>query len=584
MKKKNSLAKSAQIRQTKKFNTSIKNFSEAKKKEEVPTAKMRNSVNNNLIHSTNPPSTTSKARKSVKISTTKKKESNTENKNNTNTNNKRKSIMKKSETKGIRKETDKKSKTIIGGVKNTVSSKKNSMSVSLKRNTLGTNKTRPSKVQNVNLFNSGKSKNKSKTTRKSVEINDIVDEEEIISSKENQNFKDLRNSQAFNKNESIGINIMNNINNEIENNNEDNNIILENENEKNLTAEKPNDDAIKNNQLNSPIQNELIKEKIEGGFINGNIYNVNQENRLKNKKVETSEYISEKNKNTMRNLLYLLERKPEDSKNQNIFRSSLNTLDKREKNKLLDIVYHNRKKIYKMRLEDEAKKINSLNSVNLVKTPNPLKALNSLDEINKIDQNLEKQTPFYPGNYQDKYQTIKNKYLMMVSTPNPRKQFPTFYHDKYFIDYVDGKCPNVDVLERTMRYEKNIHNANNNFNGTISERHKINKSYNDKFHFMEKNDLSVEKRDNRYMYYNYRFMVNTIDDKLNGFINDRDFRYSFQPLHKNNSDFGLNKGNIDSNRNQRVSKLYKDINNDIYSLAPQEYGLRKTFSERNPFL
>jgi hypothetical protein len=328
----------------------------------------------------------------------------------------------------------------------------------------------------------------------------------------------------------------------------------------------------------------LIKEKIEGGFINGNIYNVNQENRLKNKKVETSEYISEKNKNTMRNLLYLLERKPEDSKNQNIFRSSLNTLDKREKNKLLDIVYHNRKKIYKMRLEDEAKKINSLNSVNLVKTPNPLKALNSLDEINKIDQNLEKQTPFYPGNYQDKYQTIKNKYLMMVSTPNPRKQFPTFYHDKYFIDYVDGKCPNVDVLERTMRYEKNIHNANNNFNGTISERHKINKSYNDKFHFMEKNDLSVEKRDNRYMYYNYRFMVNTIDDKLNGFINDRDFRYSFQPLHKNNSDFGLNKGNVDSNRNQRVSKLYKDINNDIYSLAPQEYGLRKTFSERNPFL
>ena len=59
---------------------------------------------------------------------------------------------------------------------------------------------------------------------------------------------------------------------------------------------------------------------------------------------------------------------------------------------------------------------------------------------------------------------------------------------------------------------------------------------------------------------------------------------SFQPLHKNNSDFGLNKGNVDSKRNQRVSKLYKDINNDIYSLAPQEYGLRKTFSERNPFL
>ena len=135
-----------------------------------------------------------------------------------------------------------------------------------------------------------------------------------------------------------------------------------------------------------------------------------------------------------------------------------------------------------------------------------------------------------------------------------------------------------------MRYEKNIHNANNNFSGTISERHKFNRSYNDKFHFMEKNDLSVEKRDNRYMYYNYGFMVNTIDDKLRGFINDSNFRHSFQPLHKNNSDFGLNKGNVDSNRNRRVSKLYNDINNDIYSLAPQEYGMRKTFSERNPFL
>ena len=581
MKKKNSLAKSTQIRPTKKFNTSIKNFSEAKKNEEIPPNKMRNSVNNNLIHSTNPPSTTSKPRKSVKI-TTKKKSVNTDNINNTNNNNtKRKSIMKRTETKGVRKDTDKKSKTTIGGIKNTASSKKNSMSVSLKRNTLTNNKKRTSKVQNVNLFDSGKSKNKSKTTRKSVEINDIVDEEEIISSKENQNYKDIRNSQAFNKNESIGINIMNNINNEYENNNEDNNIILENENEKNLTAEKPDDDALKNNQLNSPIQNELIKEKIEGGFINGNIYNVNQENRLKNKKVETSEFISEKNKNTMRNLLYLLERKPEDSKNQNLFRSSLNTLDKREKNKLLDIVYHNRKKIYKMKLEDETKK---LNSVNLLQTPNPIKALNSLNEIDKIGQEVEKQTPFYPSNYQDKYQTMKNKYLMMVSTPNPRKKFPTFYHDKYFIDYVDGKCPNLDILERTMRYEKNIHNVNNNLSGTISDRHKFNRSYNDKFHFMEKNDLSVEKRDNRYMYYNYRFMVNTIDDKLNGFINDRDFRHSFQPLHKNNSDFGLNKGNGDSNRNQRVSKLYNNINNDIYSLAPQEYGMRKTFSERNPFL
>ena len=279
----------------------------------------------------------------------------------------------------------------------------------------------------------------------------------------------------------------------------------------------------------------------------------------------------------MRNLLYLLERKPEDSKNQKtLFRTSLNTLDKREKNKLLDIVYQNRKKSYKMRLEGEVKKVNSLDSANLIKTLEPLKVLKPINEIDKINQ-----TPFFPNNYEDKYQSMKNKYLIMVSTPNPRKQFPTFYHDKYFIDYVEGKCPNLDIFEKTMKYEKKMHDFNNsNNNGTISDKHRFNRSYNDRFHFMEKNNLSVEKRDNRYMYYNYRFMVNTINDKLNGFINDRDFRHSFQPLHKDNSDFGLNMGYGDSNRNQRVSKLYKDIN----SIGPQGYGMGKTFSEHNPFL
>ena len=100
---------------------------------------------------------------------------------------------------------------------------------------------------------------------------------------------------------------------------------------------------------------------------------------------------------------------------------------------------------------------------------------------------------------------------------------------------------------------------------------------------MEKNDLFVEKRDNRYMYYNYKFMVNAIDDKLNGFINDSDFRHSFQPLNKTYSDFHVNRGNSETYRNQRISKLYNEINNDIYSVGP-EYRIRKSVSERNPFL
>ena len=113
---------------------------------------------------------------------------------------------------------------------------------------------------------------------------------------------------------------------------------------------------------------------------------------------------------------------------------------------------------------------------------------------------------------------MKNKYLMMMTPSNPKKLYPSFYKDKYFVDYVEGKCPNRDLLERTMKYQNNIHNIDM---GSITDAHKNNNYYNDRFHFMGKNDLSVEKRDNRYMFYNYGFMINTINDKLNGFITDK---------------------------------------------------------------
>ena len=382
----------------------------------------------------------------------------------------------------------------------------------------------------------------------------------------------MRNSEAFNKNESVGINIMNNINDEEENNLDRNNIILENDNEKNLTANKLN-----NNQMNSPLQNELIKEKIASEFIKANIINVDSERRLKNKMVETSNYISDKNKNMMRGLLYLLDKKPEESKNQkNIFRASINSLDKKEKNKLIDVKYQNRKKLYKEKLGNDIKKINSINSLN------QKNSLNVIDEEKKIDSPIKETSPFLPINLEDKYQTMKNKYLVMITPSNPKKQYPIFYKDKYFVDYVNGRCPNRDFFERTMKYEKNIYDFNNINDGISEDNYKFNLSYNNKFQFKEKNDLFVDKRDNRYTQYNYGSMINKINDKLDGFNTDRYFRHTFHSFHKNNSDFGLN--SRDSERNQRVSKLYNDINNNINSVSSPEYQQRKTYSERNPFL
>jgi hypothetical protein len=264
---KNSLARRSQIKPNKKFSTSIKNFSAAKKS--IPLSesnKLKSSINKpNTNRSSNPPSVSTKVRKSM-ATTTKKKSVVAESIQEA----KKKSIFKKPDSNIERKY--KKSKTAIGKKNGITLAKKNSMSVSLKKDNLTKPKHKSVQLKNVNLFNSGKNKNKGKTTKKkSVAIFDVVDEEEKTNSKENQEQKDLRNSEAFNKNESLGINIMNHINDEDELRNIENNIILENENEKNLTEDKQDDNLIKvkkdslNNQndlINSPLQNELIKEKI----------------------------------------------------------------------------------------------------------------------------------------------------------------------------------------------------------------------------------------------------------------------------------------------------------------------------------
>ena len=305
---------------------------------------------------------------------------------------------------------------------------------------------------------------------------------------------------------------------------------------------------------------------------------INPDLRLKNKKVEDSEHISEKNKNMMRSILYLLNKKSEEGKNQkNIFRSSINSLDKKEKNKLLDEVYNNRKRIYKMKLEKEAKKINSIQEINTLNKVNSFS-----DENNKTNPLPITPSSNFLNNFEDKYQVMKNKYLVMATPSNPKRQYPIFFRDKYFIDYVDGRCPNREILERTMKYEKNIYDLKNS--GFNINTNKFNQSYSNKFQFKEKNNLSVEKRDNRYLYYDYGFMINTINDKLNGSITDKYFRESFHSLRKSNSDYGFKRDIRDTNRNQRVSQLYSDLNSNIDSIAPPEYQLRKTYSERNPFL
>lgn len=559
---KNKLTKSTPIRPSIKFNTTTKKSDKSQKDGDLETSKKlrtskKSKIGTSLI---NPASAASKSRKSMAVTSSKKK---TEIKKN---DDKKKSIIRKSV---FVKPTnfEKATKT---NPRKSVAPKKNSMSVSLKRDDKN-KKSKTTNFQNVNLFNS----QKKKSIRKSIKTS---------TKKSTKNNDNLRSSELFNKNESLKINTIDSINDENENSsivnqgeNIKNNNNQENENEKNLIDNRINNINENNNKdnlkENIPMQNELIKEKLGNDFIkyshpNSNFQIINENNpfqepKLKNKFVETSNYISEKNKNMMRSLLHLLDKKIDDKKKQsNAFRSSINNLDKKEKNKISDITYKNNKKIYKMKFQEEAKNMNPINNIKIISEP-------KTDINNNINENnlLE----FGTFNIEDKYQNMKNKYLIMVS--KPMKQHPIYYKDKYFIDYVDGKCPNRDIFEKNMKYDKNIIANHNGFNTDI---HRLNKSYNQKFKFMDKNNLSVEKRDNRFIYYNYGSMVNNINNKLNGSIQDRDF---LNILKKTNSDFGMDQNF--TQRNSKNNNLFNDINNDFNRMTAYDYRPRKTFSERN---
>lgn len=524
--KKNSLRKSTQMRASKTFKALIKNFPSSKKDEQVlisPTKKVRNSMKVNTV-------------RSIK-STTKKTENNTSKKINEKVrDSKRKSTVKKHDTKITK-------------------SKLNS------RTSLVSNKSNKSALKTSKNLNN-KSKNDTKRLKK--EESNLDNDMKINSkdSKISKNYKtsDIRSSEGFNSiNDENEINSNNNNINNYENDKLNNNPL--NENEKNMEEEKSNHNSQNQSKritnIPIPIKNDIINKKPENEYnnlikdsndkING-IYppeNENIENdektRLRNPKIEKSDYITEKNKNMIRNLLFLLDKKSDDKKaEKNIFRSSVNALEKSERNKLLETLYKNRREIFKIKWDEEAKNISQSKAnkkmeqiYSFVFEPKS-KGRNDINDINNINS------------------------LSPLKNPNQG-----YYHNKFFLNYASGttQSPNPYFYER-----------NNLFGGFNNENknQKLNHSYEPKFHVMKKNDLIVENRDKRYLQYNYGYMINTINNKLYGNISTNDFSQSFR-RNNNNSMYCLNKSYRDINRNRRIQNLFNSINASINSLNSLTY-------------
>ena len=383
-------------------------------------------------------------------------------------------------------------------------------------------------------------KRKSIKGRKSVKKSVQIDKKLNLKESENKDVN-IMNSEVFNnKNIFLGINTVNSENNTNALNSEENSKINENKSKSNQENEKPNSLSSKteNKEIQSKSQskknslkennksnNELQRSKIKNNYLDFNQrVNVNlvkeinekpnyryearlennieepQESRLRNYKVESSDYITEKNKFLIKNLLFLLDKKPDDKKGtKNFFRQSLNAINNNEKNKILEMLDKTKKDIFRIKQDEKYSNINEAY------------ANKKMSEIYH--------TIFEQNYARNRFQNFGN------NTQSP------FYKEKYFFNYVDGVHPNMNIILRN-------NSANNeNIQRLINSEKK--------YSIMGKNNLKIENRDNRYLKYNYDLVTNRIDDKLN-----KDYREIYRKRRMQNMFDNINADIYAMNPNQ----------------------------------
>ena len=472
---KNSFPRGSQIRSNKKFNTTVKPTAPL-----LASGKLRKSIKNKTILPASPENekTSPKVRKSTVRNTTQQKT------------------------------TDKKKTQINKGTKGDLLNRKSGMPTSSLSKDFNTSKKKSQTKRMTMKLNTSK--------KKSINLDNI----KISSKKENLKNKEINDINPDNINkDDLNINTLNSENNTKLIITEENSKINEINTKSNQENEKSEDNITKNNLKetqskhqskneskrqsktqskiqskktsitnnknektifdNNPININLVKEinekpnyRYEFKYETINKDNEEQDLRLRNYKLESSEYITTKNKNMMRNLLYLLDKKEEDKKGmKNIFRTSLNRLNMVENNRLLDALAKTKQEIFKIKNDEK------------------------LNYINQVSAN-QKMSEIYHSLFEQN-NNIKNLYENSWNKP----QSQPYFKEKYFFNYVDGKQPNSALFSGN-----NAPRANNI---------KLSQSYDKNYHVMGKNNLLIEKRDNGYYKYNFDSMINTLDNKLN---------------------------------------------------------------------
>ena len=322
--------------------------------------------------------------------------------------------------------------------------------------------------------------------------------------------------------------------------------IQKNENQNdNIEEEKKDIKDSKDNQINTLKQNE----------------NLLSEGKNKNLLIENSTNITDKNKKLMSSLLNLLNKKYENkipSKKDNKFLKLLDQLGESEKSKTIDILNKKGRRIFQAKPYYE-----------IIKDNIKFESNNELSPVNS----------FRTKTNEERYQNLKNEYRILIRSNI--KRYNVLYKNRFFNDYVEGKFPNLELLEKNKENNKDKENI-------------LFLSWNNLHNIKKKNNLNLLNYKNReYDSYNYKMILNSIDYKLNNLkfskmknLNKANSDFNAKTNNKNKNNYNTLDDNINSNekkysRYTRIQNIFENIKEGIKSIQNRKGGknhLKKTIS------
>ena len=183
-----------------------------------------------------------------------------------------------------------------------------------------------------------------------------------------------------------------------------------------------------------------------------------------------------------------------------------------------------------------------------------------------------------------------NLYKTLESPISSGKRY-VFYRDKYFNDYVEGRCPSLQKLDKIVK--------NFNINTPITNQNKLYFS-SDKLYDIKRNNDSNLINVNNYKYncYNFKMILDCIEYRLDNIKHNK-----IKEIFKNNSDFNLKRTKMNicelnnitkekkinekkHSRYARISNIIREIKEGfqyIRNQRNQKKELKRIFSDDNFF-